>query len=119
MNEERLDLRDSARADAPAVRWRQPFAAELAAAMPGARYTARDRYCDFRRLFYETPEGMRVLAQILHEARVFYPSYVRGDTHETARNEGLRQLGLWIIEQVDHEPVDLPATQQVDPEEQI
>ena len=79
------------------------FSERMAAALPTAPYSALDRYRDFRRLF-ETDQGQRVLAQIMSRCQVWERSYAEGDTHETARREGMRDVGLWIMEIMNTEP---------------
>jgi hypothetical protein len=70
----------------------------VARAFPGRGYAAAERARDFRRAFAETPEGERVLAQILVRCLLWERCYVAGDALETARREGMRDVGLWIME---------------------
>ena len=87
------------------------FAGMIAATQPDpASYRDVDRYRDFRRVFYGSAEGRRVLAVILSRSRTWDRSYVPGDTHESARIEGMREIGLWIMETMNHEPIDAPET---------
>lgn len=44
--------------------------------------------------------GAQVIRAILAEARIFWPSYVRGDAYETAFREGRRNLGLWLLAKI-------------------
>ena len=78
----------------------------------GADYPANqdraDEFRDFSAVF-GTPQGRRVLATILVYSRVWLPTYVEGDSHETARREGMRDVGLWLMETINWTPVDLPA----------
>lgn len=64
---------------------------------PAPDYGAADRQRDFQAVFDQTPEGPRVLAQIVARCRVADRSYVPGDSLETARREGQRDIGLWLI----------------------
>ncbi len=89
---------------------RMAFATRLAGDLPARGYTARDRRKDFKRIFETAPEGRRVLAQLLVRCQVWEHSYVAGDTHESARREGMRDVGLWIMEIINTEPVDGPET---------
>ena len=70
-----------------------------------AGYDAADRYRDFRRALADTAEGRHVLSQILARCRVWERSYVPGDTHETARREGMRDVGLWVLGILETDPV--------------
>ncbi|HEV2673385.1 MAG TPA: hypothetical protein VGV37_02520 [Aliidongia sp.] len=52
------------------------------------------------RAYHETfgsPQGQRVLADILARAKVLSTSHSPGDAHDTAFNEGRRALGLEIV----------------------
>lgn len=90
------------------------FSRRVASDYPGAGYTARDRFRDFAAVF-GTPQGRRVLAQILVWCQVWERSYVPGDANETILREGMRNIGLRIMETINIEPVDLPdETQQED-----
>jgi hypothetical protein len=82
---------------------------ELVRALPADGYSDRDRYADYRAVF-GTPQGKRVLADILRECH-FWVSTDRGeDTHATAFLNGKRDLGLWLADVVATEPVAQPAT---------
>ena len=50
----------------------------------------------FRRVF-DTPDGKIVLRQIMKDGFVFRTTFVKGDPHETALNEGSRRLALSIV----------------------
>jgi len=83
--------------------------ARLARALP-ERYGAEQRRRDFRAVFFaaSTPEqGRRVLWQILERARLYQAMAVPGDTHETYRRDGQRDIGLWILKALGEPP---PAT---------
>lgn len=87
----------------------ETLARQIAAAQGGGRYTEWDRYRDYRRVLLATPEGRRVLNDVLEACGVYRPSHVRGDTHETARREGRREIGLMILHRMNFEPADRPA----------
>lgn len=46
---------------------------------------------------FGTPEGKRVLNDILKHAHVIEPSYIRGDAHETSYREGERNMALRLL----------------------
>lgn len=98
-----------ARHDAYSVRTR------LHAEMPTAPYTVEDRRRDFRGIFRATPAGCRVLAQVLDRCRVCDRSFVPGDSLETARREGMRDAGLWILEILVDDVSDRPGTAEAEP----
>jgi hypothetical protein len=78
-------------------------------AMAGT-YSATDRRRDFISVFEATPAGQRVLAQLLDRCRTAGRSYVPGDSLETARREGQRDIGLWLMDILDEGEIDQPAT---------
>tara|TARA_R110000868_G_scaffold4155_23_gene25482 strand:- start:8760 stop:9155 length:396 start_codon:yes stop_codon:yes gene_type:complete len=82
---------------APAFRHIDELTAPLGDLPQGAGYTAIDRHRDFQAVFRSTPAGRRVLAQILERCRVCRRSFVPGDGFETARREGMRDAGLWLV----------------------
>lgn len=90
------------------------LATRLAADSPPAGYGAADRTRDFRAVFRATPAGRRVLAQLLARCRVCARSHVPGDALETARREGMRDVGLWLLDMFD-EAADAPATAEDEP----
>ena len=90
----------------------------VAAAFPGRGYGMADRTRDFHRVFRESREGERVLAQILVRCRLWERSYVPGDTHETARREGMRDVGLWIMESLNADAAPQPHTAETDQAEE-
>jgi len=85
------------------------LARQIAAAAGAGRYTEWDRYRDYRRVLLGTQEGRRVLNDILEACGVYRPSHVRGETHETARREGRREIGLMILHRMNFEPAERPA----------
>jgi len=100
--------------DAPAA---DPFALSgtLANALPES-YGAADRARDFRILFRQTPGGRRVLAQVLARCRVLDRAYVPGDAAETARREGMRDVGLWLLEILGEDGMAPAATAEAEPQ---
>lgn len=54
---------------------------------------------------FNTPDGERVLHHLMKTANVTKPSFVPGDPHQTAFNEGARHLALSILKFVkrDHD----------------
>ncbi len=66
--------------------------------VPSRGYGPADRQRDFRAVFDATPAGRRVLAQVLDRCHVCGRSFVAGDGLETARREGMRDVGLWMLE---------------------
>ncbi len=70
-----------------------------------------DRYRDFRQLFLGTDQGKRVLADVLEWGHNWKSTAVRGDSHETYRREGERNLMLKILTAIHMEPRE-PVTRQ-------
>jgi hypothetical protein len=87
----------------------------LANALPG-HYGTADRARDFRTLFREMPAGRRVLAQVLARCRVLDRAYVPGDAAETARREGMRDVGLWLLEILGEDGTAPAATAEAEPQ---
>lgn len=85
---------------------------------PPPGYSAEDRRRDFRLAFLDAPAGRRALAQLLARCRVWERSFVPGDTHETARREGMRDVGLWLLEIVNADPAAAPATADTEQDEE-
>ena len=84
------------------------FSARIAADLPDpSGYGPEDLYRDFVRTF-STPSGKRALARLLMRCNLWGMSYVEGDTHATAKNEGARGIGQWIMETMNFEPAQLP-----------
>lgn len=78
----------------------------LVAASEGP-YTEMDRYREFRALFLETEQGLRVLHQILAWAHIWNTS-MAPTAHEVTFSEGERNLGLKIMAAVEVEPAAKP-----------
>lgn len=93
----------------------EAFFAALRRASLGERYTAVDRYRDFRAVFFgeSTPQqGRRVLWQILEWCRLFRPVSAPGDPHETYRRDGERNIGLKIFMTLNAEPGEPAGSQE-------
>lgn len=56
------------------------------------------------RAVFDTPAGREVLADILTRGNLVETSFVPGDQHTTAFNEGKRRLALEIIERLNVNP---------------
>ena len=56
---------------------------------------------DYRKVFIGSPEGKRVLLDLLQFCGVIRPVYVPGDLEATATNEGVRTVALTILDQLD------------------
>lgn len=79
---------------------------------PGAYGKDRmQRYREFRRLFLESEEGLRVLHEILRQCGVNKVATAPGpvDSHRVCFNDGMRNVGLWLIGTIMQEPVAQPA----------
>lgn len=84
------------------------FSNRVAADHPGQTYSDADRYRDFAKLF-NTAHGRRVLSIILVRCQIWERSYAPGDSHGMAHKEGMRDVGLWLMETINMEPDILPA----------
>lgn len=89
--------------------------ARLRRYLPVAVYTEQDRRRDFRTVFRDTPAGRRVCAQLIDRCRVCERSFVPGDSLETARREGMRDTGLWLLERLAEDAPVRPGTAEADP----
>jgi hypothetical protein len=71
-------------------------------------YTAMDAYRDFRKVMLGSDEGKRVFWQFLSRAHFFRSSIALRpgpiDTNDVLRNEGERNMGIWLLNMVTHEP---------------
>lgn len=84
------------------------FRASLEAALGGERYRPIDRYRDFRAVF-GTPEGKRVLLQIIDWAHMWEHIALPGDPHGTYLRDGRRDIGLKILKTMGAEPGEGPG----------
>lgn len=105
-----------ARCGRPARARRDAFdiAARIRDLLPAAEYSGSDRRRDFHAVFRATPAGRRVLAQVLQRCRVCAHSYMPGDGLETARREGMRDVGLWLIDILAEDGAELPGSAEAD-----
>ena len=81
------------------------FFEEHVTAIP-AGYTNLDRYRDFRRVFLETEEGGRVLAQIIAESDSPVYEEDMDKPGLMAGRAGKRLVGMWIVGVLNAEPED-------------
>lgn len=81
------------------------FATLTSIAAP-TNYTAMDRYRDFRRVFMSSPEGQRVLWQILSWAHLLKPPVMGRpiDPYLTHVMAGESNLGLRLLKTINEEP---------------
>ena len=73
--------------------------------------SAFDRFRDFRAVFLDTPEGKRVMYDIMEMGHV-YKSSMRDSPHQTVFREGERNLALKIMITTHCEPKQPPDRQQ-------
>ena len=69
---------------------------DLAVAQRLGRLRAQPVKAAYKRLF-DSPDGKIVLAHIMKHGFVLRSTFVQGDPHETALNEGMRRMALSII----------------------
>lgn len=79
-----------------------------------ADYAAIDRQRDFRTVFRSGAAGRRVLAQILDRCRVCERSFVPGDGSETVRREGMRDVGIWLVDVLAEDIGDRPHSAEAE-----
>lgn len=73
----------------------------------------RQREIDDLRKVLAIPQGRRLLWRILAEARIFRRSYASGAANsETFFNEGRRDLGLMVLEEINQAKPDAFSTMQ-------
>jgi hypothetical protein len=75
----------------------------------GGTFLRRVRLSESYKATFGTPEGKRVLADILKRAGMLETSMVEGDPAMTSFNEGKRALALSIIDELRWQPMDLVA----------
>ena len=73
--------------------------------------TKLDQYRDFKKVFLGSDDGRRVLHDILTFGHIYRSSAVRGDSHETYRREGERNIALKILTTIHQEPKEQPTKQ--------
>lgn len=73
---------------------------------------------DSYRAVFSTPDGERVLEHLCHVGFVNIPSYVTGDSHETAHREGMRRVVLSILRFLNKDPREIQQyTQEIEENE--
>jgi len=82
---------------------------DLARLHTGRAYDDFERYRDFRDVFLGSPQGKKVLYEILTWAHMFRPAFVPGDPYATHYREGERNAGLKIMAALNAEPGGAPA----------
>ena len=60
------------------------------------------------RALFDTPEGQRVMRDLAAYCRVGTSSFTAGDPHQTAFNEGARDVFLHVAEMAGIRPEDFP-----------
>lgn len=81
------------------------FLERLSRSQVGDKYTDVDRYCDYRRVFLDRPEGRRVLWQLFEMAHLFAPvAVLPGDPYEAYHRDGARNLALAIFAILNADP---------------
>jgi hypothetical protein len=72
----------------------------------------------YQRIF-ETPEGREVLTDICRKGYVHVSTFVPGDSHATAMNEGARRLAMGILREVyrSDDLIRTELTRQISEEE--
>ncbi len=85
--------------------------ADLAAAYSPQAYTEQDRHRDFKQVFLDSPQGRRVLYQLLAWAHQWRPTFVAGKPDVSAFQEGERNVGLRLLTAIQIEPKSRPVKQ--------
>jgi len=70
---------------------------------------AKDQFdrADLARAYRDTfssPQGQIVLRHLITTCGVLQPTYVRGDSHDTAHNEGRRDVAVGILRMLNTDP---------------
>ena len=64
---------------------------------------------DYKKVF-DSPEGKSVLYDLMRHSSFLKPTYVTSDPMASDRNEGMRELFLYILYQVELDPNDVLET---------
>lgn len=72
-------------------------------------FAKRDSLARSYRAVFETPEGEVVLAHLAKTCHLFTPTFVRGDPHMSALQEGERRVVLSIMKILDTDFAQLQA----------
>lgn len=77
------------------------------ASLPAGPYSDKDKYSDFRKVF-GTPEGQRVMREILAWCQLFKPSIQASpiDPYLVTMKEGARNIGLRLLTTYHNEPAE-------------
>jgi len=86
------------------------FMARLGRVYFGENYTETDRYKDFRKVFLDSPEGRRVLYQLIEMTHLYAPSFdpASPNPHLTHIHEGERNIGLYLMGILNADPNGFP-----------
>lgn len=66
-------------------------------------YAPSQRRRDYEQIF-ESEAGKRILADMVRYAHILHPTYVKGDSHQTAFREGERNMVLRILSIIGQKP---------------
>lgn len=82
---------------------------EFAELVKSEAYTPKERYHDFRKVF-GTPEGQRVMREVLAWCHMFKPSVFGNpiDPYLVTLKEGERNIGLRLLTTYHNEPPEKP-----------
>ena len=72
---------------------------------------------DYKKVF-STPEGETVLFDLMRQSHFLRPTHVPTDPHASDRNEGMRELFLYILYQVEIDPSKILETIRIQKEQQ-
>lgn len=88
---------------------------ETLISLPTGKYSAKDRYTDFRRVLMGSDEGKRVLGEILSWCHMFKPSVMGSpvDPNAVLVREGERNIALRLLTTITKEPPQLRDKQEV------
>lgn len=59
-------------------------------------------------IVFDSPEGKRVLSDLMKRCGVLSPTFVVGDSHLTSFNEGKRNVALYIVGNLKYKDGDFP-----------
>ena len=78
-------------------------------------YTPKDRFRDFRAVFFGSAQAQRVLAQILDECEGLPVTLNQLDSHSyLAHRHGKREVGLRIVQWMNAVPPDVTVMKEDD-----
>jgi|TARA_R100001530_G_scaffold120459_1_gene87725 hypothetical protein len=70
------------------------------------QYSQKERTADYGFTF-NTDQGKRVLKDLYDQCHMAHPTYIKGDSHETAYREGERNVFLRILFILKLKPADM------------